>query len=105
MRGQRGEDPNEPPSTDPYPYPPVAHESHIQALNDSLQRDGLHPLRLSLGILLDEKAGKTTPAKQCIRTPCFDGCPSPINDKADAQVMGVDPALQSRPNLTLLTGA
>ncbi|MEO8746573.1 MAG: GMC family oxidoreductase [Rhodanobacter sp.] len=105
VHGQRGEDPNEPPTEDPYPYPPVAHEPRIQALDESLRSDGLHPFHLPLGILLDEKDGKATPTSQCIRTPYFDGYPSPINGKADAQVMCVDPALQAYPNLTLLTGA
>jgi choline dehydrogenase-like flavoprotein len=58
-----------------------------------------------MGILLDEKDGKTTPDSICIRTPYFDGYPSPLNGKADAQVMCVDPALKAYPNLTLLTDA
>jgi choline dehydrogenase-like flavoprotein len=105
VHGQRGEDPNEPPSDDPYPYPPVAHEPRIQQLDDCLRQDGLHPFHLPLGILLDEVDGKTTPTSACIRTPYFDGYPSPLNGKADAQVMCVDPALKAYPNLTLLTGA
>jgi len=105
VHGQRGEDPGEPPSDDAYPYPPVAHEPRIQALHDSLQQDGLHPFHLPMGILLDEIDGKTTPDSPCIRTPYFDGYPSPLNGKADAQVMCVDPALKAHPNLTLLTGA
>ncbi len=105
VHGQRGEDPNEPPSNDAYPYPPVAHEARIQALDESLRVAGLHPFHLPLGILLDEKNGKTTPTSRGIRTPYFDGYPSPINGKADAQVMCVDPALQAYPNFTLLTGA
>ncbi|MGP1666606.1 MAG: GMC family oxidoreductase N-terminal domain-containing protein, partial [Rhodanobacter sp.] len=105
VHGQRGEDPNEPWSSGPYPYAPVSHEPKIQALNESLLRDGLHPFHLPLGILLDEKDGVTTPESRCIRTPYFDGYPSPINGKADAQVMCVDPALKAYPNLTLLTDA
>ncbi|HWU77602.1 MAG TPA: GMC family oxidoreductase [Rhodanobacter sp.] len=105
VHGQRGEDPNEPWSDSPYPYPPVSHEPRVQALHDSLQADGLHPFHLPMGILLDEKDGRTTPDSPCIRTPFFDGYPSPLNGKADAQVMCVDPALKAYPNLTLLTGA
>lgn len=105
VHGKRGEDPNEPWSNSPYPYPPVAHEPRVQALHDSLQGDGLHPFHLPMGILLDEKDGKTAPDSPCIRTPYFDGYPSPLNGKADAQVMCVDPALKAHPNLTLLTGA
>ena len=105
VHGQRGEDPNEPPSSSPFPYPPVSHEPRIQALHDSLVRDGLHPFHLPLGILLDEKDGKVTPTSICFRCDTFDGFPCPLNGKADAQVMCVDPALGSHPNLTLLTNA
>jgi choline dehydrogenase-like flavoprotein len=105
VHGQRGEDPNEPPSSGPFPYPPVSHEPRIQALNDSLTQNGLHPFHLPLGILLDEKDGKVTPTSICIRCDAFDGFPCLLNGKADAQVMCVDPALKANPNLTLLTGA
>jgi choline dehydrogenase-like flavoprotein len=105
VHGQRGEDPNEPPSSGPFPYPPVSHEPRIQALSESLTKDGLHPFHLPLGILLDEKNGKPTRASVCIRCDAFDGFPCPLNGKADAQVMCVDPALKAHPNLTLLTGA
>ena len=105
VHGQRGEDPCEPWAHSAYPYPPVSHEPRIQALHDSLQNDGLHPFHLPMGILLDEKNGKTTPDSICIRTPYFDGYPSPLNGKADAQVMCVDPTLKAYPDFTLLTGA
>ena len=56
VHGQRGEDPNEPP-THPVRirYPAVRHEPRIQELNDSLSAEGLHPFHLPLGIKLDEK--------------------------------------------------
>jgi choline dehydrogenase-like flavoprotein len=105
VHGQRGEDPNEPPSSGPFPYPPVSHEPRIQALSESLRDQGLHPFHLPLGILLDEKNGKPTPSSICIRCDAFDGFPCLLNGKADAQVLCVDPALKAHPNLTLLTGA
>jgi choline dehydrogenase-like flavoprotein len=105
VHGQRGEDPNEPPSREPFPYPPVSHEPAIQALSESMARGGLHPFHLPLGILLDEKNGKVAPTSICIRCDAFDGFPCLLNGKADAQVMCVDPALKAYPNLTLLTGA
>jgi choline dehydrogenase-like flavoprotein len=105
VHGQRGEDPTEPPSSGPFPYPPVSHEPRIQALNDSLRAEGLQPFHLPLGILLDEKNGRPTPTSICIRCDAFDGFPCLLNGKADAQVMCVDPALKAYPNLTLLTGA
>ncbi len=105
VHGLRGEDPTEPPSSGPFPHPPVSHEPAIQALNDGLRREGLRPFHLPLGILLDEKDGKPTQSSVCIRCDTFDGFPCPLNGKADAQIMCVDPALKSHPNLTLMTNA
>lgn len=105
VHGARGEDPNEPPASAPYAYPPVSHEPAIQRLDEGLRRQGLNPFHLPLGILLDEKDGKATPTSICIRCDTFDGFPCPLNGKADAQVMCVDPAIKAHPNLTLLTGA
>jgi choline dehydrogenase-like flavoprotein len=105
VHGQRGEDPNEPPSSGPFPHPPVSHEPRIAALSESLAKDGLHPFHLPLGILLDEKDGKPTPTSICIRCDAFDGFPCLLNGKADAQVICVDPALKAHPNVTLMTGA
>jgi choline dehydrogenase-like flavoprotein len=105
VHGQRGEDPSEPPTSGPFPYPAVSHEPRIEALSASLKAEGLHPFHLPLGILLDEKDGKPTPTSICIRCDAFDGFPCLLNGKADAQVICVDPALKAHPNLTLLTGA
>jgi choline dehydrogenase-like flavoprotein len=105
VHGQRGEDPNEPASSGPFPYPAVSHEPPIAALSDSLSRDGLHPFHLPLGILLDEDDGKPALSSVCIRCDAFDGFPCPLNGKADAQVVCVDPALKAHSNLTLMTGA
>jgi choline dehydrogenase-like flavoprotein len=105
VHGQRGEDPCEPPSTTPFPFPPVSHEPRIQELNDQFARDGLRPFHLPLGILLDERNGQPTPTSICIRCDAFDGFPCLLNGKADAQVICVDPALKAHPNLTLITGA
>jgi choline dehydrogenase-like flavoprotein len=105
VHGQRGEDPNEPSSSGPYPYPPVSHEPRIRELSESLAADGLHPFHLPLGILLDERNGHPTPTSICIRCDAFDGFPCLLNGKADAQVMCVDPALAAHSNLQLLTNA
>lgn len=105
VHGQRGEDPNEPRSSRPYPLPAVAHEPRVQALSDSFAKDGLQPFHLPLGVLLDEKDGQATPNSPCFRNPYFDGFPSPINGKADAQVMCIDPMLAAHNNVTLLTNA
>ena len=101
VHGLRGEDPNEPRSGEPFPFPPVSHERAIQALSDGLRGEGLHPFHLPLGILLDEKDGKATPTSACIRCDTFDGFPCPLNGKADAQVVCIDPAgMRSDNNLS-----
>lgn len=105
VHGQRGEDSTEPPSSGPFPYPPVSHEPRIQALHDDLRGDGLHPFHLPLGILLDERGGRATPTSICIRCDAFDGFPCLLNGKADAQVMCVDPMLAAHSNAHLLTNA
>src|SRR5665213_1416378 len=105
VHGQRGEDPTEPPSSGPFPYPAVSHEPRIQALSDSLTRAGLHPFHLPLGILLEEQDGKATPTSICIKCDAFDGFPCLLNGKADAQVICIDPVLKAYPNVTMLTGA
>jgi choline dehydrogenase-like flavoprotein len=105
VHGQRGEDPTEPLASGPFPYPPVSHEPRIAALSESLTQEGLHPFHLPLGILLEEKNGKAAQTSICIRCDAFDGFPCPLNGKADAQVVCVDPALKAHPNFTLLTGA
>jgi choline dehydrogenase-like flavoprotein len=105
VHGLRGEDPTEPPSNRPYPYPPITHEPRIQELFDGLKREGRHPFHLPVGILLEEKDGKPLPHSACIRCNAFDGYPCLTNGKADAQVVCVDPTLRTHSNLTLLTNS
>ncbi len=105
VHGARGEDPNEPPANSPYPHPAVSHEPPIETLAGRLRSIGLHPFHLPLGILLQEHAGGVAPSSTCIRCHAFDGFPCPLDGKADAQVICVDPALARHPNLALLTGA
>jgi choline dehydrogenase-like flavoprotein len=105
VHGLRGEDPTEPWSSGPFPYPPVAHEKTIQDFSDDFAAEGLHPFHLPLGILLDEADGKPSPKSICVRCDAFDGFPCLVNGKADAQIVCVDPALAAHPNLMLLTNA
>jgi choline dehydrogenase-like flavoprotein len=105
VHGLRGEDPTEPPSSQPYAYPPLSHEPRIQQLFDALKREGHHPFHLPVAILLDEQDGKALPHSPCIRCDAFDGYPCLTNGKADAQIICVDPALRQHANLTLLTNS
>ena len=105
VHGARGEDPLEPPSSLPYPHPPVAHEPEVERLAETFRRSGLHPFHLPLGIRLDERNGVATRTSVCIRCDAFDGFPCLLNGKADAEVMCIHPLLARHPNFTLLTNA
>jgi choline dehydrogenase-like flavoprotein len=101
VHGVRGADPTEPYASAPYPYPPVSHEPRIQQLFDDLAVTGLHPFPAPCGVMLNEQdlANST-----CIRCQTCDGFPCLVHAKADAEVLGVRPALQF-PNVTLLRNA
>ncbi len=101
VHGARGEDPTDPPSTGPYPFPAVSHEPRIQQLSDDLAKEGLHPFHAPCGILLDES---NPPYSKCVRCQNCDGFPCLVHAKSDAEVISVRPALE-HPNVTLLTGA
>ena len=66
VHGARGEDPTDPPASQPYLHPPVSHEPRMQQLSDDFARQGLKPFHVPLGIMLDESgraaASAATPA-------------------------------------------
>ena len=99
VHGARGEDPTEPPCSEPYPFPAVSHEPRIQKLADDLKRAGYHPFHSPCGIMLNEA---NMPYSQCVRCEDCDGFPCLVQAKSDAEVLGVRPALE-HPNVTLLT--
>lgn len=101
VHGKRGSDPTEPPAKEPYPYPPIEHEPKIQKLFDDLKQTGHKPFYLPVGVMLNEKSRHES---ACIKCNTCDGFPCLVDAKADAQTVGVDPALK-HPNVTLLTGA
>ena len=101
VRGARGEDPTEPPSSAPYPFPAVSHEPRIQQLHDDLARAGYHPFHAPCGVMLNEQ---NTAFSTCIRCKDCDGFPCLVHAKSDAEVIAVRPALHY-PNVTLLTHA
>jgi choline dehydrogenase-like flavoprotein len=101
VHGARGEDPTEPPASAPYPFPAVSHEPRLQQLADDLAAAGHQPFHAPCGVMLDEA---NPPYSACLRTATCDGFPCLVHAKADAEVLGVRPALQ-HPNVTLLTNA
>jgi choline dehydrogenase-like flavoprotein len=99
VHGLDGEDHTEPRRSGPFPYPAVSHEPRIQQLSDDLERAGLHPFHLPIGIDLNE----SDPEKgRCVRCAKFDGFPCLTDGKADAHVLCVRPALE-HDNVTLKT--
>jgi choline dehydrogenase-like flavoprotein len=101
VHGARGEDPTEPPSSAPYPFPAVSHEPRIQQLSDDLEAAGYHPFHAPCGIRLNES---DLPHSTCIRCETCDGFPCLVHAKSDAEVLGVRPALE-HPNVELWTNA
>ncbi|MFI9645621.1 GMC oxidoreductase [Streptomyces sp. NPDC052040] len=105
VHGRHGEDPTEGPASAPYAFPPVRHEPRIQRLSDDLEKQGLHPFHLPIGVdLVQDAQGRPTADGSCIRCDRVDGFPCLLLAKSDAQVICVDPALR-HDNVTLVTGA
>src|SRR5215813_8171270 len=81
VHGQRGEDPTEPPTSGPYPHPPISHEPRIQQLSDDFERLGLRPFHTPLGLQIDEQNPQ---ASKCIRCDTCDGYACLVGAKSDA---------------------
>ncbi|MGY1792361.1 GMC oxidoreductase [Geodermatophilus sp. SYSU D00525] len=101
VHGTRGEDPDDPPASGPYPWPAISDEPRIAQLRADLTAAGLHPFSLPNGILRDEAQPHLS---ACIRCATCDGFPCLVQGKADAEVMTVRPALRY-PNVELRTRA
>lgn len=98
VHGERGVDPTEPVSNEPYAHTPLPHEPRIQELYDDLKELGLNPFPLPIGV----RTGNGTPGEAPPVLDRFDGFPDPSEAKADAHVVAIKPAVQ-HPNVTLLT--
>jgi choline dehydrogenase-like flavoprotein len=101
VHGARGEDPTEPRSSAPYPFPAVSHEPRIQQLSDDLEAAGHRPFHAPCGIMLTES---DMPRSACIRCATCDGFPCLVHAKSDADVLAVRPALEHS-NVELWTNA
>ncbi|MEU7906436.1 GMC family oxidoreductase [Actinoplanes sp. NPDC049118] len=106
VHGRHGEDPTEGPASAPYRFGPVRHEPRIQQLSDDLEKQGLHPFHLPIGVnLTQDEDGQATHDSVCMRCDRVDGFPCLVGAKSDAQVICVDPALAAHPNLELMLNA
>jgi choline dehydrogenase-like flavoprotein len=105
VHGRHGDDPTEGPASAPYRFEPVEHEPRIQQLSDDLEKKGLHPFHLPIGVRLTQDAlGGATRESACIRCDRVEGFPCLLDAKSDAQVICVDPAL-AYDNVELVTNA
>lgn len=100
VHGKRGEDPTEPWASSEYPHPAVSHEPRIGHLAEDFAAMGVKPFHVPLGIQIKENDRSS----MCVRCATCDGFPCLLNAKSDAQVCGVEPALNFQ-NVTLLTNA
>lgn len=97
VHGDMGADPTDP-ERKPFPHPPVPHEPEIAALVERIRDQGLSPAPLPLGLVDPGAVDGCILCDTCNSFPCL------IRRKADADVCGVVPALQSG-DVTLWTGA
>ncbi len=97
VHGRAGDDPSEPPRTQPYPQPEVPHEPYVATLIEKLRAQGLHPYCLPMAVDLREGG-------RCIRCKTCDGFPCRARAKGDAEICLVRPALESG-NIELWTNA
>ncbi|MFI5811451.1 GMC oxidoreductase [Streptomyces sp. NPDC051643] len=105
VHGRHGEDPTEGAAGAQYAYPPVQHEPRIQRLSDDLEKQGLHPFHLPIGVdLTQDERGGAAHGSACIRCDRVDGFPCLLGAKSDAQIICVDPAL-AHANVELVTHA
>jgi choline dehydrogenase-like flavoprotein len=105
VHGHHGDDPTEGPASAPYRFGPVAHEPRIQQLSDDLEKQGLHPFHLPIGVdLTQDEHGE--PVGDSGLHPLRPGrrFSLPVVRKSDAQVICVDPAL-AYDNVSLVTHA
>jgi len=98
VHGLRGSDPTEPEENQPYPLDPLPHEPRIQELYNDIEKLGLKPFPLPIGVKSPEKGDAPLVLDR------FDGFPDPTESKGDSHVMGIKEALKY-PNVTLLTNA
>jgi len=86
VHGQAGVDPTEP-SRGPFPFPAVPHSVGMAQIVAGLERQGLHPSPLPLGLIRPGEQGGCILCNTCNSFPCR------IHAKSDAEVCAVEPAL------------
>jgi choline dehydrogenase-like flavoprotein len=104
VHGERGIDPTDPPASAPYPFPPLPFEPRMGEVYEQLESNGYRPFPIPLGLRTDEGSGVPSSLRAPAPLSYFDGYPDPLERKADAHVIAVQPAL-GQERVTLWTGA
>jgi choline dehydrogenase-like flavoprotein len=89
VHGADGADPTAPPRG-PYPFPAIPHAPEMASLVEALERRGLHPSPLPLGLRRPGESGGCILCNTCNSFPCR------IHAKSDAEVCCVQNAVASR---------
>ena len=97
VHGESGSDPTEAPRG-PFPHPAVPHADGMAAYVEALERQGLHPSFLPLGLRSPGEPDGCLLCNTCNSFPCQ------RHAKSDADMCCVRP-LSDRPNVTLWTNA
>jgi choline dehydrogenase-like flavoprotein len=88
VHGPASGDPTEPFHSTPYPHPAIEHEADIAGLAGDLERQGLHPVQMPMGVAYEDGGG-------CILCATCDGHPCRIDAKSEADVNAIRPAEES----------
>ena len=88
VHGTPGEDPTEPWRSGDYPYPALPHEPYVADVLARLRGAGARPYSMAMAV--DHRAGG-----RCIRCRTCDGFPCRVHAKGDAEICGIDPALET----------
>lgn len=101
VHGKRGSDPTEPKARSEYRYSPLPYEPVMKDLAMKMEKIGLHPFPLPMGMKLPQDSSKH---ESPVKLENFDGFPDPTDSKADAQTSALKNIL-NKENVTLLTHA
>ena len=92
-------DPTEPFHSRKYPFPALANEPRMQAVEDSVRELGINTFPIPLGL----KRNEADPlASKCVRCDTCDGYPCLVHAKSDADINCIREII-GLPNVTLMT--
>lgn len=83
-----GDDPTDPPRSQPYPWPAIPHEAPIARVAKKFKKQGLKPFSLPQSVDW-RKGGRCVLCKTCDSYPCM------VNAKGDADICAMRPAMKS----------